>query len=111
VARLPGHASYIWSLAFSPDGKTLVSGSGDASVRLWDTEPLWLRYQARRAAEALRPEADRLVEELFRQKKDAAGVAAAVRADPSLSEAQRHAAFRAVLRRSAKPVDAIPRGD
>jgi WD40 repeat protein/predicted Ser/Thr protein kinase len=55
VARLPGHTSYVWSLAFSPDGKTLVSGSGDTSVRLWDTEPLRVRYQARRAAEALRP--------------------------------------------------------
>jgi WD40 repeat protein len=108
VARLPGHTNYIWSLAFSPDGQTLVSGSGDTSVRLWDTEPLRERYQARRAAEALRPEADRLVAELFRQKEDAAEVAAAVQADASLSEAQRHAAFRAVLRRSAKQVDAIP---
>jgi hypothetical protein len=111
VARLPGHASYIWSLAFSPDGKTLVSGSGDASVRLWHTEPLRKRYQARREAETLRPEAERLVAELFRQKKDAAEVAAAVRADAALSEAQRHAAFRAVLRRSAKQVDVIPPGD
>jgi WD40 repeat protein/predicted Ser/Thr protein kinase len=111
VARLPGHTSYVWSLAFSPDGKTLVSGSGDKSVRLWDTEPLRVRYQARRAAEALRPEEERLVAELFRQKKDAGAVVAAVRADSSLSEAQRHAALRAVLRRSAMRVDAIPRGD
>ena len=55
VARLPGHTSYIWSLAFSPDGKTLVSGSGDSTVRLWDTEPVRVRYQARSAAEGLRP--------------------------------------------------------
>jgi WD40 repeat protein/predicted Ser/Thr protein kinase len=101
VARLPGHTSYVWSLAFSPDGKSLVSGSGDFSVRLWDTEPVRVRYQARRAAEALRPEAERLVEELFREKKDAAEVVAAVRADRSLGEPQRHAALRAVLRRSA----------
>jgi WD40 repeat protein len=101
VARLQGHTSYVWSLAFSPDGRTLVSGSGDTSVRLWDTEPLRVRYQARRAAEALRPEAERLVEGLFREKKDAALVVAAVRADRSLSEPQRHAALRAVLRRSA----------
>jgi WD40 repeat protein len=30
-ARLQGHTDYVWSLAFSPDGPTLVSGSGDNS--------------------------------------------------------------------------------
>jgi WD40 repeat protein len=54
IAHLPGHTSYIWSLAFSPNGKTLISGSGDFTIRLWDTAPLKERYQARRAAEALR---------------------------------------------------------
>ena len=69
VARLPGHTSYVWSLAFSPDGATLASGSGDSTVRLWDTAPLKARYQARREAEALRPEAERLVEQLWRQEE------------------------------------------
>jgi WD40 repeat protein/predicted Ser/Thr protein kinase len=101
VARLPGHTSYIWSLAFSPDGTTLVSGSGDSTVRLWDTEPLMKRYQARREAETLRPDAERLVEKLLHEKKDAADVAAAIRADRSLSEPQRHAALRALLQGSA----------
>ena len=81
VVRLPGHKSYVWSLAFSPDGATLASGSGDGTVRLWDTAPLKTRYQARREAAALRPEAERLVEQLWRQKNDPNEVASAVRAD------------------------------
>jgi WD40 repeat protein len=100
VARLQGHTTYVWSLAFSPDGATLASGSGDFTVRLWDTAPLKTRYQARREAEALRPEAERLVETLWREKNDPAEVADALRADRMLGEPLRHAALRAVLRRA-----------
>jgi WD40 repeat protein len=107
VARLQGHTEYVWSLAFSPDGTTLASGSGDFTVRLWDTAPLRARYQARREAEALRPEVERLVESLWRQKHDPAGVVDALRADRALSEPLRQAALRAVLRR-AQPPEAAP---
>jgi WD40 repeat protein len=107
AARLPGHTDYVWSLAFSPDGATLVSGSGDFTVRLWDTAPLKVRYQARREAEALRPEAERLVESLWRQKTDPAEVVEALRADRALSEPLRQAALRALLRR-AQPPQAAP---
>jgi WD40 repeat protein len=102
VARLPGHASYVWSLAFSPDGTTLASGSGDFTVRLWDTAPLKVRYQARRAAEALRPEAERLVEQLWRQKKNGEEVVEALRADGALGEPLRQSALRALLRAATR---------
>jgi WD40 repeat protein len=107
VARLQGHASFVGSLAFSPNGATLASGSGDTTVRLWDTVPLKERYKARRDAESLRPEAERLVEQLWRKTNNPDEVVAAIRADRALSEPQRHAALRAVLRRS-EPAEAAP---
>jgi hypothetical protein len=76
-------------------------GSGDFTVRLWDTVPLKARYQARRQAEALRPEAEHLVELLSAGKKNATEVAAAVDANRSRSEPRKDAALSARLRRSA----------
>lgn len=103
VVRLPGHKSYVWSLVFSPDGATLASGSWDNTIRLWDTAPLKTRYQARREAAALRPEAERLVEKLWHEKHDPAEVVKALRSDRTLSNALGQAALRAVLRRTRPP--------
>ena len=30
------HSGYVYSVAFSPDGKTIVSGSGDKTLKVWD---------------------------------------------------------------------------
>ncbi|HMV87964.1 MAG TPA: hypothetical protein PKA34_33050, partial [Blastocatellia bacterium] len=41
LATLKGHESYVWSVAFAPDDKTLASAGGDDygkkdfSIRLW----------------------------------------------------------------------------
>jgi WD40 repeat protein len=100
VARLPGHTSFVQSLAFSPDGKTLASGSGDQTVRLWDTEPLRVRHRARREADALRPDAERLVGRLLQEKKAPSEIVATLRDNAGLSEPMRQAALRALMRRS-----------
>src|SRR5699024_11742815 len=36
---LRGHTDAVWSVAWSPDGTRLITGSEDATARLWEMEP------------------------------------------------------------------------
>ena len=35
IRKLEGHSGWVYSVAFSPDGKTALSGSDDGTMRLW----------------------------------------------------------------------------
>ena len=38
MRALTGHSGKVYSVAFSPDGQSIVSGSKDKLVKIWDVE-------------------------------------------------------------------------
>jgi len=39
AVTLDGHSGTVHSVSFSPNGKRIVSGSGDKTLKIWDAEP------------------------------------------------------------------------
>ena len=38
MCTLRGHSGPVYSVAYSPDGKHIVSGSQDETVKVWDSQ-------------------------------------------------------------------------
>ena len=82
VFTLRGHTSGVVSLAISPDGRQLVSGSIDCTARVWSAEP-----PNTELAQVRRRAAVELVQSLFERHLLKADVLAALKSDPTLDAA------------------------
>jgi WD40 repeat protein len=101
LLALEPQASYVHSVQFSPDGTMLAAACGDGTVRIWDSVPAAERWRQIRQAEAMRREAEPIVEGLFEELDDPLDVADRLRADAELSDEMRRAALRVLLERTA----------
>jgi hypothetical protein len=81
-------------------GHRIATGSGDKTVRIWDSEPVAKRWRAQHTDDRLRPEAEHLVEKLFEELGEASEVAQRIRADADLSPDLRRLALQSLLSRA-----------
>lgn len=55
IERFEGHENSVYSVAFSPDGLSIVSGSLDQTLRIWDLSPATIAILAAPPSQ-IRPE-------------------------------------------------------
>jgi len=41
-----GHSTYVWSVAWSPDGTRIVSASQDGTVQIWNADTFFHKGEA-----------------------------------------------------------------
>ena len=74
------HESYVYCLAWTPDGTRLVTASGDATLKIWDTRTRVKslleedRWQTLRKDMATREDLDEVCKEMAGEEREAARV-------------------------------------
>ena len=109
VAQLGGHQEYVYSLAWRADSQQLLSCSGDHTVRIWDTQSLKDRVQARRERLTIMAEVEPMAQRLFAELGDAGKVVERIKADVSLSARARQIALQVALRITLDQLNAAAR--
>ena len=91
VMTFRGHSERIWSVAFSPDGKTIAAGTetDDDNIRLWESAAPPPGYEARGIGAA----AKKLVVELHEEHSLYSKVIDKLKVDEMLEESVRNVAL------------------